>query len=201
MSKKPFHCEGLFVSHSGCHLLPLPCETFRWRSHFSLLVMVFCSHIDNNYFSETFSLVEQKRKMKKGTVLNADISAVISRLGHTDTLVVCDAGLPVPRSSTRIDMALTQGVPSFMQVLEVVTTEMQVEAAVIAEEIKTHNPQLHATLLTHLEQLQQHQGNTIEIRYTSHEQFKKQTADSQAVIRSGECSPFANIILCAGVTF
>ncbi|MEH8441390.1 D-ribose pyranase, partial [Klebsiella pneumoniae] len=81
------------------------------------------------------------------------------------------------------------------------TTEMQVEAAVIAEEIKTHNPQLHATLLTHLEQLQQHQGTTIEIRYTSHEQFKKQTADSQAVIRSGECSPFANIILCAGVTF
>ena len=138
--------------------------------------------------------------MKKGTVLNADISSVISRLGHTDTLVVCDAGL-VPRSSARIDMALTQGVPSFMQVLEVVTAEMQVEAAVIAEEIKTHNPQLHATLLKHLEQLQQHQGNTIEIRYTSHEQFKKQTADSQAVIRSGECSPYANIILCAGVTF
>ena len=138
--------------------------------------------------------------MKKGTVLNADISSVISRLGHTDTLVVCDAGLPVPRSSARIDMALTQGVPSFMQVLEVVTAEMQVEAAVIAEEIKTHNPQLHATLLNHLEQLQQHQGNTIEIRYTSQEQFKKQTADSQAVIRSGECSPYANIILWAGVT-
>ncbi len=59
--------------------------------------------------------------MKKGCVLNADISSVISRLGHTDTLVVCDAGLPVPRSAQRIDMALTQGVPSFMQVLEVVT--------------------------------------------------------------------------------
>ena len=139
--------------------------------------------------------------MKKGTVLNADISSVISRLGHTDTLVVCDAGLPVPRSSARIYMALTHGVPSFMQVLEVVTSEMQVEAAILAEEIKTLNPQLHATLLNHLEQLQQHQGNTIEIRYTSHEQFKKETADSQAVIRSGECSPYANVILCAGVTF
>lgn len=98
-------------------------------------------------------------------------------------------------------MALTHGVPSFMQVLEVVTSEMQVEAAILAEEIKTLNPQLHATLLNHLEQLQQHQGNTIEIRYTSHEQFKKETADSQAVIRSGECSPYANVILCAGVTF
>ena len=139
--------------------------------------------------------------MKKGTVLNSEISSVISRLGHTDTLVVCDAGLPIPRSTARIDMALTQGVPAFMQVLEVVTDEMQVEAAVLAEEIKTHNPQLHATLLNHLEQLQQHQGNTIAIYYTSHEQFKKQTADSQAVIRSGECSPYANIILCAGVTF
>ena len=54
----------------------------------------------------------------KGTVLNSDISSVISRLGHTDTLVVCDAGLPIPKSTTRIDMALTQGVPSFMQVLD-----------------------------------------------------------------------------------
>ncbi len=65
--------------------------------------------------------------LKKGTVLNSDISSVISRLGHTDTLVVCDAGLPIPKSTTRIDMALTQGVPSFMQVLGVVTNEMQVE--------------------------------------------------------------------------
>ena len=64
--------------------------------------------------------------MKKGTVLNSDISSMISRLGHTDTLVVCDAGLPIPKSTTRIDMALTQGVPSFMQVLGDVTNEMQV---------------------------------------------------------------------------
>ena len=77
--------------------------------------------------------------MKKGTVLNSDISSVISRLGHTDTLVVCDAGLPIPKSTTRIDMALTQGVPSFMQVLGVVTNEMQVEAAIIAEEIIIRN--------------------------------------------------------------
>jgi len=142
-----------------------------------------------------------EHKMKKGPVLNSEISAVISRLGHTDTLVVCDAGLPVPQSTQRIDMALTQGVPGFMQVLEVVTAEMQVEAAIIASEIEEQNPQLHETLLKHIEQLQKHQGNTINVRYVTHEQFKKQTADSQAVIRSGECSPYANIILCAGVTF
>ncbi|WP_085046395.1 D-ribose pyranase, partial [Cronobacter sakazakii] len=79
--------------------------------------------------------------------------------------------------------------------------EMQVEAAILAEEIKQHNPQLHETLLGQIERLQQHQGNTITVHYVSHEQFKLKTADSQAVIRSGECSPYANIILCAGVTF
>jgi D-ribose pyranase len=48
-----------------------------------------------------------------------------------------------------------------MQVLDVVTAEMQVEAAILATEIKHHNPQLHETLLSHIEQIQQHQGNPI----------------------------------------
>ncbi|NUU67776.1 D-ribose pyranase [Enterobacteriaceae bacterium BIT-l23] len=139
--------------------------------------------------------------MKKGTVLNAEISSVISRLGHTDTLVIGDAGLPIPQGPQRIDLALTHGIPSFIQVLENVCQEMQVEAAILADEIKKYNPALHDLLLEFFFQLQQHQGNTIEIRYTRHEQFKQQTATSLAVIRSGECSPYANVILCAGVTF
>jgi len=139
--------------------------------------------------------------MKKGRLLNADISAVVSRLGHTDMLTIADAGLPIARNTPRIDLALTQGTPGFMQVVEVVTQEMQVEAAILAEEVKQHNPELHKKLLKHLEQLQQQQGNTISVSYLSHEAFKQCTTESRAVIRSGECSPFANIILCAGVTF
>ncbi|MCU5772388.1 D-ribose pyranase [Erwiniaceae bacterium BAC15a-03b] len=139
--------------------------------------------------------------MKKGTLLNSEISYVVSRLGHTDSLVICDAGLPVPTGPQRIDLALTHGIPSFLRVAEVVTNEMQVESAIIAEEMKQHNPQLHDELVALLETLQQLQGNTISIRYTSHEQFKQQTQRSQAVIRSGECSPYANVILVAGVTF
>ncbi|MFS2221439.1 D-ribose pyranase [Pantoea sp. B65] len=139
--------------------------------------------------------------MKKGALLNSEISYVVSRLGHTDSLVICDAGLPVPAGPQRIDLALTHGIPGFMQVTEVVTKEMQVESAIIAEEIKQHNPQLHSELVALLESLQQLQGNTISISYISHEQFKQQTQRSQAVIRSGECSPYANVILVAGVTF
>lgn len=139
--------------------------------------------------------------MKKGPLLNSAISSVISRLGHTDTVTIGDAGLPIPQGPVRIDLALTQGVPAFLQVLETVCQEMQVERAVLAEEIKQHNPQLHSDMLAVLEKLQQHQGNTISIDYIPHDAFKQCTQHSQAVIRSGECSPYANVILGAGVTF
>lgn len=139
--------------------------------------------------------------MKKGTLLNADISSVISRLGHTDTLTIGDAGLPIPQGTPRIDVALTPGTPSFMQVLNAVAAEMQVEQAILASEIKQHNPVLHDTLLAFIHQLEQQQETLITLHYVTHEQFKQQTAGSRAVIRSGECSPYANIILCAGVTF
>ncbi|WP_130832837.1 D-ribose pyranase [[Erwinia] mediterraneensis] len=139
--------------------------------------------------------------MKKGRLLNAELSCVIARLGHTDTLTIADAGLPIPAGPQRIDLALMPGTPDFMQVVSAITHEMQVESALIAEEIKQHNPQLHSALIALLEHLQQHQGNTIAVSYTSHEQFKQQTQRSKAVVRSGECSPYANVILSAGVTF
>ncbi|EMP2577083.1 D-ribose pyranase [Serratia marcescens] len=139
--------------------------------------------------------------MKKGVLLNSDVSAVIARLGHTDKLTLCDAGLPIPAETQRIDLALTQGVPTFMQVFAAVTQEMQVESAILAEEIVKQNPSLHEALLAELTALGQRQGNTISVRYISHQAFKAQTEHSRAVIRSGECSPYANVILCAGVTF
>jgi D-ribose pyranase len=139
--------------------------------------------------------------MKKGVLLNADISALISRLGHTDQVVIADAGLPIPAATLRIDLALTQGVPTFLQIVDVVTSEMQVEKAILAQEITEKNPRLHTEILARLSQLEQQQGNTISIEYISHQELKAQTNVSRAVIRSGECSPYANVILCSGVTF
>lgn len=139
--------------------------------------------------------------MKKAMLLNADISHLVASLGHTDRLVIADAGLPIPAMTQRIDLALTHGVPTFLQVFAVVTDEMQVEHAILAEEIIKQNPELHEALLKQVKQLAQHQGNTITLEYVSHQAFKQQSQTSRAVIRSGECSPYANIILCAGVTF
>ena len=49
--------------------------------------------------------------MKKTTLLQSDLSYIIATLGHLDTLVIADAGLPIPAETVRIDLALTQGIP------------------------------------------------------------------------------------------
>jgi D-ribose pyranase len=48
-------------------------------------------------------------KMKKSGILNAPLSGALAELGHYDTAVICDAGLPIPGTSRRIDLALVPG--------------------------------------------------------------------------------------------
>ena len=75
--------------------------------------------------------------MKKNGIINADISRVLSYMGHTDTLAVGDCGLPIPDETERIELALKLGVPSFMEVLREIVKEMKIEKVVLAEEIKS----------------------------------------------------------------
>ncbi|MDX7999784.1 D-ribose pyranase [Xenorhabdus sp. Reich] len=139
--------------------------------------------------------------MKKGVLLHSDISAIISRLGHTDQITLSDAGLPIPSSTQRIDLALTQGTPDLLSVFDVVVRELQVEAVILAAEIIEHNPQIHEQIIKRIADLETQQGNAITVKYVSHNILKEKTEKSKAVICTGECTPYANILLCSGVTF
>lgn len=132
--------------------------------------------------------------MKKTALLNQPLSAVIAGLGHTDRLVVADAGLPVPPGPQRIDLAVTANLPGFLDVLRAALSEMQVERAILAEEIKTRNPDVHAAALALL-------GDDVAVEYVTHERFKTDTEQARAIVRTGEFSPYANVILIAGVVF
>ncbi|WP_345296658.1 D-ribose pyranase [Candidatus Villigracilis affinis] len=81
--------------------------------------------------------------MKKIGIINASISTVIAHLEHSDMLTVADAGLPIPDSVQRIDLALKPGVPGFLETLEVVLTEMFVEKAYVSEDILTKSPHIY----------------------------------------------------------
>jgi D-ribose pyranase len=131
--------------------------------------------------------------MKKTGIINAPISAVIAELGHMDTLTIADAGLPIPKEVQRIDLALKKGIPSFIATLQVVLSEMQVEKIILAEEIKQISP----GILTEVQGL----IGGIPIEFVPHQQFKNLTKSSRAIIRTGEFTPYANIILESGVVF
>jgi D-ribose pyranase len=131
--------------------------------------------------------------MKKTTLLQSDLSYVIATLGHLDTLVVGDAGLPIPDGTMRIDLALTQGVPGAVQTLKVILAEMKVEKVILAEEAKDRNAKFLADVQKLLPD--------VPVEFVSHSEFKTRTAFARAVVRTGEFAPYANVILVSGVVF
>lgn len=132
--------------------------------------------------------------MKKAILLNSQISAVIAKMGHTDSIAISDCGLPIRGQAERIDLALKKGVPEFITTLETVLSELCVERAVIAKETESVSPQMYEKIMAAV-------GDKIKVEFVSHEEFKKMTESCKAVIRTGECTPYSNIILYSGVTF
>ncbi len=139
--------------------------------------------------------------MKKSTLINADLTYLAATLGHTDEITICDAGLPIPDQVKRIDLALTKGVPRFIDTVKVMLSEIQIEGVIIAEEFATISPEHHRELVAELKLEEQRCGKSISIHYVSHEVFKAQTASSRAIVRTGEFTPYANVIFQAGVVF
>lgn len=130
--------------------------------------------------------------MKKTDLLNSEISEIVARLGHKDLLVIADSGLPIPDGVKRIDIALTKGIPSFRDTLKTVLTELGVERAYIAREMIDKNRELY------LELSEQFRDKLVIIE---HEKLKEMSKSAKAVIRTGEYTPYANIVLESGVEF
>lgn len=131
--------------------------------------------------------------MKKTPLLNAALSHAIARMGHGDLLVIGDAGLPIPPGVRCIDLAVTRGVPAFGDVLRAVLGELLVERAVVAAELARHPAGLRAQIAALLPD--------IGIEDLPHAQLKVLTQQAAAIVRTGEFTPYANIVLIAGVTF
>ncbi|MGY0692389.1 D-ribose pyranase [Virgibacillus sp. FSP13] len=131
--------------------------------------------------------------MKKAGMLNREISSLLSRMGHTDKILIADCGLPIPDETLCIDLSLKLGKPSFESVLAATVEDMEIEKMTLANEIKAENVTLHTKLLK--------QYSPAPIDYISHEELKEQIKEMKAVIRTGEASPYANVILQAGVIF
>ena len=128
--------------------------------------------------------------MKKEGIINARLAGALAGLGHTDHVVVCDAGLPIPPGPEVVDLAFRFGVPSFETVLSGVLEELVIEGATAAEEVDG-NPCSYEFLTTSLPDL----------GFVPHEELKRMVPGAKLVIRTGEATPYSNVILRCGVPF
>jgi D-ribose pyranase len=133
--------------------------------------------------------------MKKTGILNAHLSHIIASMGHTDKLVICDAGLPIPHQAEVVDLALAPNIPRFLDTLRIILTELHVEQAIVAQEMISVSNGLYKDVLPLL--------GGVPVTQVSHENFKEilRNNGNIAFVRTGEITPYANIILVSGVIF
>jgi len=131
--------------------------------------------------------------MKKDGLLHAQLSRIVASLGHADCLAIGDCGLSIPAHVERVDLAVTRGLPRFGPVVAAIVRELVVQKVYFAEEMEQHNAEIFAFTK------QQFPHTALEV--ISHAVLKERLARVKAVVRTGEATPYANIILECGVSF
>lgn len=140
--------------------------------------------------------MQESSIMKKIGIINAPLSKLVARLGHTDKLIICDSGLPIPKDAKIIDLAVSKNVPRFTEVLKVVLEELVVEKYIVAEELFNNSEKSVSDAITKM-------ANGIFLEKVNHDKFKKiiNEGNNSFFVRTGEMTPYANIILVCGVAF
>lgn len=131
--------------------------------------------------------------MKKQGILNSNISNVLSKMRHTDQLCIGDSGLPVPNGVLEIDVSLKANIPDFITVLKTIIEDMHIEKAYIAKEIIEKNETVYREIKKLIDEKK--------LVLVKHEELKEMSQNSKAIIRTGEVTPYANIILQSNVNF
>lgn len=126
--------------------------------------------------------------MKEVGLLNSDIADVISRLGHMDEVIVCDAGFPIPLGVRTVDIALGVNQPTVLEVLHVLLGDFSVEKVVLADETKSHSPTRFGAIVGLL-------GSDVVVETMPHSAFKVRSKGVKAIIRTGDFTAYSNVLL------
>jgi D-ribose pyranase len=129
--------------------------------------------------------------MKEIGMLNRQIDSALNRQGHMDGLMVVDAGFPCPDDVELIDIALSPGKPSVLEVLAEIATVHSVEKVVLAHETREHNP-------THFEKVAAAFGKGVEVEVIPHAELKKRSREVKTIVRTGDFTAWGNVLLVSG---
>ena len=129
--------------------------------------------------------------MKEIGLLNSDIADIISRLGHMDEVIVCDAGFPISLGVRTVDIALAADQPTVLDVLEVLLRDFSVEKIILADETEAHSPARFAAIVGVF-------GDAVTVETMPHAAFKTRSKSVKAIIRTGDFTAYSNVLLVSG---
>ncbi|WP_152040155.1 D-ribose pyranase [Salinigranum salinum] len=127
------------------------------------------------------------------SILNAELAGAIAAMGHTDVLMIVDAGFPIPDDANRIDLALTRGIPTIEQVLTAVDDELIAERVLYADDVPEMNPPLDR-LVNEV----YGEGSGTEVDTIPHEDVLAYGSEAKAIVRTGDFNPWGNIVIQCG---
>lgn len=125
--------------------------------------------------------------MKKKGILNRQLAGLVAGLGHTDCVMICDAGFPIPKGIEYVDLAMCEGIPSFVDCLNLLLSEAIFDEITIAQEMLEHNPETFGYILG---MFKAHKRNVI-----PQTEFLPMAENAKFIIRTGELKPYSNIYL------
>ena len=126
--------------------------------------------------------------MLKTGILNPQINSLLSRVRHTNTLVIADRGFPFWPMIETVDLSLVDDVPTVLQVLKAIRPNFQIGKAWMAQEFLKRNSAKDPCRLCRA-------LRGIELKHELHMEFKKRVPHAIGLIRTGDTTQYANIIL------
>lgn len=129
--------------------------------------------------------------MRETGIVNRDICDVLSTLGHTDEVIVCDAGFAIPSGVRTVDISLGENKPAVPEVLAELRKHFSVEKIVVAEELRQTGPTRFAVLAKSF-------GEGVPCEVIPQSEFRARARNVKAVIRCGDFTAYSNILLVSG---
>jgi D-ribose pyranase len=130
--------------------------------------------------------------MKRSTILNAELNYAIASMGHTDLMIVCDAGFPIPDDVWRIDLALVADIPDLETVLTAIAGDFIAERVSYAAEMAENNPPLLAKVKRIFADSNHEPIPHAQI-------LSEMASQAKVIVRTGAFDPWGNILLYSGV--
>lgn len=129
--------------------------------------------------------------MRETGIVNREICDMLSTLGHTDEMIVCDAGFAIPLGVRTLDISLTENNPTVPEVLAVLREHFSVEKIILSEETKKVVPKRFKALAGAF-------GKGLPVELISQNAFRQRAKTVKAIIRTGDFTSYSNILLVSG---